>query len=204
MLVKSNTIFAGHFLKLNFWSMQCLCCKLRSVCQNTVRAIIRVLRVLCLLPRPSSETLAVSNPLKDICFENLPENLPRSIRDLARDLRPAEKPHIGLYRTQEIKPKSGFLWHKAKDYLKRSISQWDKSKCRCKDTMQKRLNHKEVILTFKGALRKMKCFCVQNLPLSLFDYQQREEFWGPRLRHLLVCFQRRYFYVCSRSKPKAL
>ena len=44
----------------------------------------------CLLPRPSSETLAVSNPLKDICFENLPENLPRSIRVLARDLRPAE------------------------------------------------------------------------------------------------------------------
>ena len=85
------------------------------------------------LPRPSSETLAVSNPLKDICFENLPENLPRSIRDLARDLRPAEKPHIDLYRTQEIKPKSGFSWHKAKDYLKRLISQWDKSKCRCKD-----------------------------------------------------------------------
>ena len=112
--------------------------------------------------------------------------------------------NIDLYRTQEIKPKSGFLWHKAKDYLKRSISQWDKSKCRCKDTMQKRLNHKEAIKTFKGALRKMKCFCAQNLPLSLFDYQQREEFWGPRLRHLLVCFQRRYFYVCSRSKPKAL
>ena len=89
MLVKSNTIFAGHLLKLNFWSMQCQMLQAEKCLQKHSSGHHSGFKGTS-LPRPSSETLAVSNPLKDICFENLPENLPRSIRDLARDLRPAE------------------------------------------------------------------------------------------------------------------